>query len=96
MTARDQTIETMAQAILAVVPFGYGMTKPEAAGYAKAALAALEKDFVIMPRVLTHETVLIANEALMSTSLDSNPFSAPVAMYAALIAHVESKPPENG
>lgn len=40
MTPTDALIEKMARAILAKVPFGYGMTEAEALVYARAAYSA--------------------------------------------------------
>jgi hypothetical protein len=36
-------VERVADAILAIVPVGYGMTKPEARDYARAAIEALRE-----------------------------------------------------
>lgn len=86
---QDEMVEAMARGILEKVPAGYGMTDVEAAGYARAALTAIQADYVLMPRVLddaTFDAMCGANDWNDGGLVLPNNVRK---IHAALVAHIE-------
>lgn len=58
----EALVEAAGKAILAEVPFGYGMTKPEAEKYARAVLALIAQKL----ETVTEEMARPVSEAIMN------------------------------